>query len=129
MAQIIIYSLRQNLIGRKKAISDTLHTCVTGALGLPVDKRFHRFIELEEEDFVHPPDRSSCYTIIEISMFEGRTKETKKDLIGAIFRRFEEELNIPSQDVEITIHESPKENWGIRGKPGDELGLSYKVEK
>jgi phenylpyruvate tautomerase PptA (4-oxalocrotonate tautomerase family) len=33
------------------------------------------------------------------------------------------------QDVEITIHESPKENWGIRGKPGDELSLSYKVEK
>ena len=129
MAQIIIYSLRQNLAGRKKAISDTLHKCITSVLGLPNDKRFHRFIALEEEDFVHPPDRSSRYVIIEISMFEGRTNETKKELIRAIFRRFEEDLSIAPQDVEITIHESPKENWGIRGKPGDELALSYKVEK
>jgi 4-oxalocrotonate tautomerase family enzyme len=129
MAQVIIYSLRQSLAGRKKAISDALHACVTGALELPGDKRFHRFIGLEEEDFVHPPDRSSRCMIIEISMFEGRTKETKKELIRAIFRRFEGELGIAPQDVEITIHESPKENWGIRGKPGDELALSYKVEK
>ena len=129
MAQIIIYSLRQNIVGRKKAISDALHACVTGAMGLPPDKRFHRFIPLDEEDFVHPSDRSSRYTIVEISMFEGRTKETKKELIRAIFRRFEEDLKIAPHDVEITIHESPKENWGIRGKPGDELALSYKVEK
>jgi len=129
MAQIIIYSLRQNLAGRKKAISDTLHACVTSTLGLPADKRFHRFVAFEEEDFIHPLDRSSRYTIIEISMFEGRTKETKKELIRAIFRRFEEDLSIAPQDVEITIHESPKENWGIRGRPGDELALSYKVEK
>jgi 4-oxalocrotonate tautomerase family enzyme len=129
MAQIIIYSLRQNLAGRKKAISDALHACVTTTLGLPADKRFHRFVALDEEDFIHPADRSPGYTIIEISMFEGRTKETKKDLIRAIFRRFEEKLGIVPQDVEISIHESPKENWGIRGKPGDELSLSYKVEK
>jgi 4-oxalocrotonate tautomerase family enzyme len=129
MAQIIIYSLRENLAGRKKAISDTLHACVTSVLGLPVDKRFHRFFALEEEDFIRPPDRSSRYTIIEIGMFEGRTKETKKELIRSIFRRFEMDLGITPQDVEITIHESPKENWGIRGKPGDELALSYKVEK
>ena len=129
MAQIIIYSRRQNLAGRKRAISDALHACVTSALALPADKRFHRFIALEDEDFIHPPDRSPQYTIIEISLFEGRTKETKKDLIRAIFRQFEDALGIKPQDVEITLHESPKENWGIRGKPGDELALNYKVEK
>ena len=129
MAQIIIYSRRRNLAGRKQAISDTLHACVTAALGLPVDKRFHRFIELEDENFIHPSDRGAQYTIIEISLFEGRSKGTKKELIRAIFRRFEDELKIASQDVEITLHESPRENWGIRGKPGDELALNYKVEK
>lgn len=129
MAQIIIYSRLQNLTGRKKLISDTLHTCMTSELGLPIDKRFHRFIALDEEDFLHPPDRSSGYTIIEISMFEGRSKETKKKLIRSIFRHFENELGIAPQDVEITIRESPKENWGIRGMPGDELALSYKVEQ
>ena len=129
MAQIIIYSRRENLAGRQQVISDALHACVTGTLGLPADKRFHRFIALEKDDFFHPADRSERYTIIEISMFEGRTKETKKELIRAIFRQFEADLGIAPQDVEITIHETPKENWGIRGKPGDELALNYKVEK
>ena len=98
-------------------------------LGLPADKRFHRFISLEEENFFYPADRSERYTIIEISMFEGRSKETRKGLIREIFRRFEADLGSAPQDVEITIHESPRENWGIRGKPGDELALSYKVEE
>ena len=129
MAQIKIYSHEENLHGRRQAISDTLHACVTAALGLPADKRFHRFIALAPGDFIHPADRSTRYTIIEISIFEGRTKETRKELIRAIFRRFEADLGIAPQDVEITIHERPKENWGIRGKPGDELALSYRVEK
>jgi 4-oxalocrotonate tautomerase family enzyme len=128
MAQIVIYSQRENLAGRRSAISDTLHGCVTTVLGLPPDKRFHRFIALEESDFIHPTDRSPRYTIIEVSMFEGRSKDTKKKLIRLIFQRFEAELGITPQDVEITIHETPRENWGIRGKPGDELTLSYKVE-
>ncbi len=106
-----------------------MHGCVTTALGLLADKRFHRFIAFDHEDFVYPADRSARYTIIEISLFEGRTKETKKALIRLIFQRFETELGIPPQDVEMTIHESLKENWGIRGKPGDELALSYVVEK
>lgn len=129
MAQIVIYSRRRNLHGRRKAFSDALHACVTAALGLPADKRFHRFIALDDEDLVHPADRSERYTIVEISMFEGRTKETKKKLIGLLFQRFEADLGIAPQDLEITIRESPRENWSIRGRPGDELALGYRVEK
>jgi phenylpyruvate tautomerase PptA (4-oxalocrotonate tautomerase family) len=62
-------------------------------------------------------------------MFEGRSGETKKLLIKSLFSRFEQDLGITPQDLEITIHETPKANWGIRGKPGDELALSYKVGK
>ena len=129
MAQILLYSRREHLAGRRQVISDALHGCVVEALGLPVDKRFHRFIGLEAEDFIHPADRSARYTIVEISLFEGRSVETKKHLIRLIFERFERELGIGRQDVEITIHETPKHNWGIRGLPGDELALNYKVEK
>jgi len=128
MAQIKIYGHRTHLDLCKQSLSDTLHACVVESLGLPTDKRFQRFIPLDLADFIHPADRSEKYTILEISMFSGRTKETKKQLIRLIFERFERDLNISPQDVEIKIQESPKENWGIRGVPGDELGLNYKVE-
>ena len=33
----------------------------------------------------------------------------------------------PAEDLEITISETPRHNWGIRGLPADELGLTYEV--
>jgi len=44
-----------------------------------------------------------------------------------IFKRLQREVRIPPQRVEITIFETPKANWGIRGKPGDEFVLNYQV--
>ena len=31
-------------------------------------------------------------------------------------------------EIEVTITETPRHNWGFRGLPGDEVGLSYKVD-
>ncbi len=42
--------------------------------------------------------------------------------------KIKEYTGIVSQDIEITISETPMENWGIRGMPGDELALNYKVK-
>lgn len=89
--------------------------------------RFQRFIALESKDFVYPVDRSKSYIIIEISMFDGRTKETKKAFIRSLFENINNLCGIDSNDVEITIFETPKENWGIRGRNADELQLNYKV--
>ena len=61
-------------------------------------------------------------------MFEGRSVETRKQLIRLLFERLQARLGIAPEDVEITITLTPRHDWGIRGLPGDELGLSYKVE-
>jgi hypothetical protein len=127
MAQVKIYGLRESLAPIRRELSDAVHGCVVEALGLPADKRFHRFFPLEREDFVHPPDRSARYTVLEIVMFAGRSVETKKALIRLLFERLGT-LGIGPIDLEITILEAPRHDWGIRGLPGDELGLSYKVE-
>lgn len=82
---------------------------------------------MDQEDFIYADGRSEAYTIIEISIFEGRTIEAKKQLISLLFQRINDLLGISPQDLEITIFETPKQNWGIRGVPGDELQLNYKV--
>lgn len=126
MAQIKIYGLASFLRPRRTQLSDAIHACLVEALELPLDKRFHRFIPLEPEDFIYPPGRSERYTILELSMFEGRAVETKKRLIRLLFERLQP-LGIAPEDLELTITETPRHNWGIRGLPGDELGLTYKV--
>lgn len=60
-------------------------------------------------------------------MFAGRTSKTKKALIQTLFDNINNLCGIDSNDIEITIFETPKENWGIRGKNADELQLNYKV--
>ena len=128
MAQVRIYGLRASLADRRPALSRAIHDAVVRTLQYPPEKRFHRFLALEPEDFLFPADRSADYTIVEISMFQGRTVEAKKALVRALFDNIERETGIAPQDVEITLFETPRENWGIRGCSGDELGLGYKVE-
>ena len=127
MSQIKIYGLKDPLKSHQTKLSDAIHRAVVEALAYPIDKRFHRFIGLDLSEFIFPADRSSHYTIIEISMFEGRSVETKKTLIKLLFQYIEQEVGIAPQDVEITIFETPKHHWGIRGQCGDELVLGYKV--
>jgi len=128
MAQIKIYGIATSLNPVKARLSDVIHSCVVDALQFPSHKRAHRFFPLEAEDFFYPAGRTERYTIIEISMFEGRSVETKKRLIRLLFERIHAQLGIVPQDIEVTIIETPKHNWGFRGLPGDEVGLNYKVE-
>jgi len=128
MAQIKVYGIDTHLNPIKARLSAVIHSCVVDALQFPADKRAHRFFPLDAADFFYPAGRTDRYTIIEISMFEGRSVETKKRLIRLLFERIHVEFGISSQDVEVTITETPKHNWGLRGLPGDEVGLNYKVE-
>ena len=128
VVQVKIYGITEHLEARKLHLSEAIHTCVVEALGLPVDKRFHRFFPMDASNFIFPADRSAHYTIIEISMFEGRSVERKKRLIQLLFESLDQECGLRPGDVEITLLESPRSHWGVRGLPADELGLPYPVE-
>lgn len=128
MAQIKIYGIASQLNSIKAKLSDVIHSCVVEALQYPKDKRAHRFFPLDPSDFYFPVGRTERYTIIEISMFEGRSVQAKKHLIRLLMEHIQEEFGISAQDIEVTITETPKHNWGIRGLPGDEVGLNYKVD-
>ena len=128
MAQVKIYGLRSALAQKRGILSKAIHESLMEAFNLPEAKRFHRYIFLNEEDFIYPSNRSNQYTIIELSIFEGRSVEAKKKLINLLFLKLKEQVGIEEQDVEITLFETPLSNWGIRGMPGDELMLSYKVK-
>lgn len=128
MSQVKIYGLRSHLSPIIPVVSDVIHSCVMDALQYPADKRAHRFIQLDASEFFYPAGRTEHYTIVEFSMFEGRSVDAKKKLIRLMFERFESKLGIAPMDLEMTVFETPKHNWGFRGLPGDEHSLDYKVE-
>lgn len=129
MAQVKIYGERDHLRNVRDRLSDVVHAAAMDVLGLPSDKRFHRFIGLDSDDFIHPPDRSRAYTIIEVSMFEGRSQGTRRAFLATLMRRIADEVGLAPADLEITLFETPRSHWGLRGKIGDELSLGYDVAR
>ena len=127
MAQVKIYGLKHKLQPLRQTVSDIIHASVMEALAFPADKRAHRFFCLEAEDFLYPIGRSDAYTIIEITMIEGRTVETRKRLIRLLFDKLQREVGLEPMDVEICITEAPACNWGFRGFHGDEVKLNYSI--
>ncbi|MHA1505048.1 MAG: tautomerase family protein [Candidatus Heimdallarchaeota archaeon] len=63
--------------------------------------------------------------IIHVHTWKGFSQEKKNEIIAGITKVFVD-MDIPTRAVHIVIHESPKENWGIMGKPATE---SLKDEK
>jgi Tautomerase enzyme len=128
MAQFKIYGREEYLRTNHLRISEFVHQAAVRTLKLPSDKRFHRFLPLAGWQLVAPADRTESYLIIEVIMFTGRSTEVRKTFLRTLMDELSQGLGIGTTDIEITILESPRENWGIRGQCGDELVLNYKVE-
>lgn len=61
-------------------------------------------------------------------MFEGRSEDARRSLIRELFERVEADAGIAPHSVEITITETPRVNWGIRGSNAADLALNYRVD-
>lgn len=129
MTQVKVYGLKEHLCQVRETLGDAIHRSLMHALQLPEGKRFQRFISLSRQEFIFPPDRSSRYTIVELSIFEGRSEEVRRSLISTLFAEIEAAVGISAQDLELTIFETPRCNWGIRGENAADLTLTYPINR
>ena len=111
----------------KKALLEAVHFALVEALKIPEHDRMQRLHELPADCFEIPPDKSGMFTLVEVTMFPGRSLEAKRRLYGALVRDLGE-LGIEPKDVFVILHEPPMENWGIRGGvPASEVDLGFEV--
>ena len=112
----------------KKAIMDGIHSALVEAFKIPDYDRNQRMYELEKENFEIADTKSDRYTIIELTVFRGRSLDAKRILYSAIVRNLGVAPGIKGDDIIIVINEPPMENWGIKGgKPASEVNLGFKV--
>ena len=126
MVQVKVYGNRSAWGTRRAEVSDALHAALVGAWRIPEDKRFHRFLLLEDGDLVAP--RSESYLMIEVVAFAGRSREAKRELVRRMYDDVAPALGLAADDLELVVLESPPDSWGIRGRSGDELSLDYRVD-
>ena len=96
-------------------------------LGLPNDDRNIRLMEYAKNNFIM---KEPYEILIEITLFEGRTKETKKELYKKIVEVLEGKLKIAKDSIFIVLNEQPFENWGIRGGiSAEDVNFKFKIDK
>src|SRR4030042_6234437 len=99
---------------KKNEIVDMIHQAMIDGLKIPESNKNFRIMEYEKKNFFIPPENSSKYIIIEITMMTGRTLDAKRELYKGIVKNLEK-TGFDPMDVMIVIYEEAKENWGIKG--------------
>lgn len=100
----------------KKKLLSAVHTALVNAIQIEDWDRFQRLYEIEDNYFERSESKTDKFTMIEITMFPGRTKEQKARIFEEITKELKEQLEIQPTDVFIVLNEPPNENWGLAGK-------------
>ncbi len=119
---------RSGWITDAPTVIDAVQSALREALRIPEWDRTLRLIEHPPSHFAVPPGRGERFTLVEVTMFAGRSLDAKRVLYGAIVRNLGA-LGVPVADIKIALIEVPPENWGIRGgKPASEVDLGFEIK-
>jgi hypothetical protein len=123
-----LIATRSGWIADPAAVIEAVHSALCEALKIPAGDRTLRLIEHPASHFAVPPGRGEKFTLVEVTMFSGRSMGAKRALYQAIVRNLAA-LGVPALDIKITLIETGAENWGVRGGlPASEIDLGFKVD-
>ena len=109
------------------AIMEAVYQAQREALMVPEGDRQIRYVEHKPAYFSVPPGKTENYTLVEITLFPGRSLEAKRNLYKSIVKRFGA-LGIAPSDIFIVLYEPPLDNWGLRGGiPASEVDLGFNL--
>ena len=104
----------------KSGVLEAVHAALV-ASGIPATDKFHRVLELAEEDFrfdIRYPDlqsdRTEDFVLIEILWSVGRSVKIKKKLLEDLMSRLSD-LGLNPENVMICFKETAWENWSFGG--------------
>ena len=123
-----LIATRAGWISEPQAVIAAIHSALREALKIPEADRTLRLIEHSASHFAVPPGRGEKFTLVEVTMFSGRSMSAKRALYQALVRNLAA-VGVPPLDIKITVIETPPENWGLRGgTPASELDLGFKID-
>ncbi len=111
----------------KERLVEFVHETMVKVLKIPEHDRLIRLVEYEAGNFYCPKNGSDNYVLFEISLFPGRTLETKRRLYKKLCEGMES-FGISANDTRVVLNEVPMDNWGIRGgQAGSDVVLGFKT--
>lgn len=98
----------------KKAVLNGVQNAVKDAVAVDEINIVQRIYEISEGSCVKPADRSNNLTIIEITLYPGRSESVKRKLFDEIVKNLSEDPGIEAGDIITVLLEPPMENWAFR---------------
>jgi hypothetical protein len=106
----------------KSMILDAVHAALVGAgVGVNVDDRFHRVLELDAHDFQYDPSfpdvrtrRTDDFALVEILIGSGRSVKIKKKILAAMVERLSGQ-GFDTENLMVVFQDVPWENWSPAG--------------
>ena len=112
----------------RRAILEAVNRAFVDALKVPEDTHPVRLCEYDADAFLVPRQCSGAFTLIEATIYPGRSITTKKRLYARMIAELGE-AGIAAEDIRIVLYEVPRQDWGLRGGiPASEIDLGFEVE-
>ena len=128
MPHAAVHRLRGGSPISRRAIVEAVNRAFVDALKVPDDTHPVRMCEYDADAFLIPRQSSTAFTIIEATVYPGRTIETKRRLYVRLIAELGD-TGIAAEDIRIVLYEVPRENWGLKGGiPASEIDLGFEVE-
>lgn len=127
MPDVLIEVRGDWLGGHKAGFIDAVEDGIAEALRTPKDDKILRLIEHAPDNFSIPQWAGERFTHIEITMFEGRSIDTKRALYRAVVRNLEA-FGVRPNDVKIILIEVLPSEVGMRGGiAASDLAIGYEI--
>ena len=113
--------------GRQAELLEAAQRAIVEGIRIPEADRCVRLHELPAEAILAPPGTTEKYTIIEISMFKGRSVEAKRRLYAALARELGA-FGLEPHDIKVYIQEGEREDWSVGGVALSDVELGFTIE-
>lgn len=120
---------RRDTPGFGRRVGQAVYRTMTEVIGVPAQDNFQVITEHADGGLVYDPsylgiERSPGIVIIQITLNEGRTVETKQRFYKALADRLESDLGLRRADVFVNLVEVKKENWSFGNGEGQYIAAA-----
>jgi len=112
----------------RAAVAAGVHRALVEVLRVPSDDPTVIVTMPGPSDVIAPGKVGDRYSVVTITLFAGRTGETKRRLYRSVVDRLGE-VGVPAADVLVVLNDVPVADWGVDGGvPASEVDLGFEIE-
>jgi hypothetical protein len=112
----------------REGVLNSVHEALVEVLQVPADDpKVWLTLPPHLDVSVHPASQNPPALLVQVTLFSGRSAQTKERLHRTIAQNLEA-VGVPANEVAVVMIESPRENWSVAGVPSDQVDLGFRVD-